>query len=92
MHSIDKQLALFFVEPVPKMRRKPFSAGSVKYAKYKPKRRTLCTDCIRDIHERGQAVAPLPQVVMWKRVTGNGDVDLLCDKHRHIRQGQEAER
>jgi hypothetical protein len=84
----DDQLPLFY-EPAapepPKPRRRPIEPDAARYQRFKPKRRTLCMDCIRDIHERGIAVAPLPQVASWRRVTGNGDVDLLCDKHRRVR-------
>ncbi len=69
--------------PVPRARRKPSPA--VKYTRYQPKRRTLCDDCVRDIHERGVAVAPLPQTVRWRRTGPDNAVALLCDRHRRER-------
>lgn len=71
---------------VPKARRsKPLAAEAVRYQRYRPRRRTLCDDCIRDIHERGVQVAPLPQAAAWRRITGGGTVDVLCDPHRRAR-------
>lgn len=73
----------------PKMRPKPQKLSGVKYSKCRPARRTLCHDCIRDIHTRGVAIAPLPRAVMWRRVdVESGEVDLLCDNHCRIRKGE----
>jgi hypothetical protein len=65
---------------VPKARKA--TGTRAKYARIRPRKRTLCDDCVRDIHVRGVAVAPLPQPVRWRRVTTDGEITLLCEAHR----------
>lgn len=87
----DDQLPLFPLPndvSVPRMRPKPRSPDRARYAKARLKRRTLCDDCVRDIHERGPAVAPLPRAVSWRRVDPAGRIDLLCDAHYRVRRNQ----
>lgn len=91
MHTDDGDQLPLFPQPddvaIPRARRRP--PGTARYAKYRPKRRTLCGDCTRDIHERGQGVAPYPRPVSWRRVDATtGAVDLLCDAHYRYRKGE----
>lgn len=64
------------------------AAVKPKYAKYLPKVRTLCDDCIQDIHVQGFAVAPPPRPVRWRRTDANGSIR-LCEKHKESRQENE---
>ncbi len=64
--------------PPPRMAARP---SKPMYTKFKPVIRTLCHDCVRDIHERGVDVAPFPSTVRWRR-THNGHIDLLCERHK----------
>lgn len=76
-----------FPSPCPAAQPKPRKAGNgkAKYTRFQPRRRTLCDECVRDIHERGVAVAPFPQSVRWRRVATDGAVLLLCEAHRRAR-------
>ena len=89
------QLPLFPVNErqTPRTRPKPRNPGVATYTKHSPKRRTLCDDCIRDIHERGWLVAPPALTVRWKVTVvgglfGTGHTDLLCDPHKRARKGE----
>lgn len=57
--------------------------GKAAYTRSHPRVRTMCDDCIEDIHRRGVAVAPFPQVVRWRRRAGD-DVKQLCEKHKQL--------
>lgn len=83
------QLALFD-QPEPQRRRPTMAPGPTapRYAKCNPKQRTLCDDCIRDIHALGQGVAPLPRVVRWRRTDPDGTTTLLCETHKEARKEQ----
>lgn len=61
-----------------------------RYARFKPKTRILCDDCVSDIHQRGIAVAPLPQAVRWRRSDADG-VTHLCQHHKDIRTERDCE-
>lgn len=67
-----------------KARKAPAKPEAVKYQRVQPKRRTLCADCIRDIHNRGVAVAPFPGAVRWRRIEA-GRIDLLCERCKTTR-------
>lgn len=84
------QLPLFPVNErsAPRMRPKPRNPAAAKYVKHSPRRRTLCDECIRDIHERGWNVAPPALTVRWKATDDTGHVDLLCDLHKRARKGE----
>lgn len=88
--SNEQQIPLFPLPDdvaVPKTRPRP--TGAAKYSRCRPKRRTLCDDCTRDIHERGQGVAPYPRAVLWRRVDNTtGEINLLCDAHYRERKGK----
>lgn len=79
------QLAAFDVQPPPPTtpKQKPLKPGEARLVRFKPRRRTLCDDCIRDIHERGITIAPPPLTVQWKRVTKNA-TDLICEQHKRL--------
>ena len=53
----------------------------IRYTRFKPRVRTLCHDCVRDIHERGIHIAPPPLTVSWKRLSSHGE-DLICEQHK----------
>lgn len=81
--EIDGQIPAFDV-PLPPPPRGPKprnNRGQVRYVKFKPRVRTLCHDCVRDIHERGIHIAPPPLTVSWKRHFLD-DVDLICEQHK----------
>jgi len=92
MTESDGQLPLFdaTVAATALRKRRRQNVDTVHYTKYKPRRRTLCNDCVRDIHERGIALAPYPGVVSWRRVSADGVIDLLCDRHKRGRTGDET--
>lgn len=79
--------ALFHMPPPVKQPRTQ-TTKVARYARYKPKVRTLCDDCISDIHYLGMALAPLPAVVRWRRTDSDG-VTHLCHRHKEERQAQE---
>jgi hypothetical protein len=60
----------------------PKTSPVAKYTRYTPRRRVLCDDCVRDIHERGAAVAPLPAGVRWRRSVPGADPMHLCERHK----------
>lgn len=66
----------------PRRSARPAVKPGVQATRIRPRR--LCEDCCRDIHERGQAVAPYPRTARW-RVTDNGVVSKLCDEHKSAR-------
>lgn len=61
---------------------------AARYARYTPRRRVLCDDCVKDIHVRGIAVAPPPRGVRWKRTDADGTQN-LCEQHKDRRQETE---
>jgi hypothetical protein len=67
----------------PQRRRWPDQRPS--YTPCQPRRRTLCHDCVRLIHQHGQQGAPYPATVRWRRKAG-ADVALLCEAHKRERQ------
>jgi hypothetical protein len=89
---VNDQLPLFPTPDgrIPKQAPMSVDIERVYFRKYRSRTRTLCDQCIKDIHERGIAVAPLPQPVMWKHATGN-IVELLCDRHCRERKGETGE-
>lgn len=76
--------------PEPGRSQKPLKTPHARYTRFKPKVRILCDDCIADIHQRGVAVAPLPQPVRWRRTDAAG-ITHLCQRHKDIRTEQECE-
>lgn len=83
-HCVEPTLFPVAQEPA-RMAARPAVA---RYTRVTPKTRTLCHDCIRDIHERGVAVAPPPRVVRWRRATADGS-QFLCEQHKNARQENE---
>lgn len=79
---------LFHVAQPPPTR-KPRQTDAARYARYKPKVRSLCDDCIAEIHRLGVAVAPLPSPVRWRRTSPEG-VTHLCERHKDQRTEQET--
>lgn len=69
-------------DPPPRMSVPPKAAV---FARYRPRTRQLCFDCVADIHARGQAVAPLPASVRWRALIGSANY-LLCERHKVHRQ------
>ncbi len=79
------QGALFGVaEPKRTRRRTP----AARYAPIKPRKRTLCGDCVLAIHELGVMEAPYPGPVRWRR-SADGDIRYLCEMHKDERQEKE---
>jgi len=56
-----------------------------KFYRYTPRTRQLCSDCTREIHERGPALAPYPGSVRWRTIIGSATY-LLCERHKNERQ------
>lgn len=67
---------------------RPRPAATDRYSRYRPKSRVLCTDCIRDIHERGWNVAPPARGSVWRCTRADGEVVTLCDAHCRARKGE----
>ena len=84
-----EQLPLFDLpeerKPVPKMATRP---RKPIYAKVAPKRRTLCHDCIADIHAQGWLVAPPAVAAKWRRSVPGSSM-LLCTRHKEWRAANE---
>lgn len=80
------QLSLVHIHVLPKPKRK--ATPGIRYAKFKPRTRQLCADCISDIHRLGVAVAPLPRPVRWRRTDSTGSA-YLCEAHKDQRQESE---
>lgn len=77
--------------PVHAPDRKEKHSPVARYSRYTPRTRTLCDDCIRDIHARGVQVAPLPAGVRWRRsVTGEAPMH-LCERHKTERHERETD-
>ena len=90
--SLDDQPPLFD-SPAPEPRwvspRKP--STKVRYSRFRSQGRTLCDDCIADIHARGQEGAPYPGRALWRRVaSGEPRVLLLCGRHKDERSGHDG--
>ena len=60
--------------------------AGVRFLRYRPRTRQLCSDCIQDIHARGVAVAAYPRSVRWRALIGSATY-LLCEQHKDERQG-----
>jgi hypothetical protein len=71
--------------PKPKMAANPQVA---RYARYRPRVRSLCDDCIRAIHELGIEKAPFPRAVRWRRTAQEGTTH-LCEFHKDERMETE---
>lgn len=74
--------------PLPGMPEDPPEGTSppsgVHVRRYRPALRALCSDCVREIHTRGVAVAPVPMSVRWQ--VSKGPLTLhLCENHKIIR-------
>ncbi len=86
----DEQPGLFDLpaerRPPPRMAASP-AAGRYRFARYKPRIRTLCAQCIRLIHALGPSVAPLPQPVRW-RVTRGPLTEDYCEQHKRLLEGK----
>jgi hypothetical protein len=85
---MGEQGELFSLPPRPGNRRAPklaTASAAARYTRYRPTRRVICDDCIRDIHARGVDVAPYPKSARWRRTCG-ADIDHLCDPHKQSRQ------
>jgi hypothetical protein len=65
-------------------------AAGIRYLACRTRHRTLCDDCVEEIHVVGFAVAPPPRSVRWRRIAPDGTVTRLCGKHRAIRQDNEG--
>jgi len=78
-----------FDSPAPPPKRRRAQPTTARYAKIKPKHRTLCDDCCRAIHELGQALAPYPRHAVWRRTDAAGAV-LLCQAHKDERHDEDA--
>lgn len=74
--------------PLPGMPADPPAGTSppagVHLTRYSPRERTLCSDCIADIHHRGAAVAPPPRGVRWRFCVGALTLH-LCEIHKNQR-------
>jgi len=87
----EGQLPLFpAAEPPPKRKLKP--TPGIRYAKFTPKTRMLCDDCVAAIHRLGVAAAPLPRPVRWRRNETDQPTLRLCEPHKEERQDAEARR
>lgn len=75
--------------PVPKMATS--SADKPRYTRYRAAERRLCDDCVHLVHEMGVAVAPFPNVAVWRRSAG-GLLIFLCSEHRQARADSEFHR
>lgn len=80
---------MLFHLPEPAAQRKPRETPLARYTRYTPRTRSLCEDCITEIHRLGVAVAPLPRPVRWRRSAPSG-VTHLCEHHKDIRTEQET--
>jgi hypothetical protein len=82
---VDDQGSLFDLPgPPPRMATRPAAAV---YTRHRPVARWLCDDCTATIHRLGQAEAPLPRPVRWRRTRAGEPPLMLCDGHRAERQG-----
>lgn len=81
---MDEQPPLFNVDVPPKRVRMRAEPSKARYTRWRPRTRQLCADCMQDIHERGIAVAPLPNPVRWRRTFGVESMG-LCERHKSER-------
>jgi hypothetical protein len=75
--------------PAPDDTRRWTGPRPARWERYSTRRRELCGDCVKLIHERGQDKAPLPKVARWKRGRGK-KVEILCEQHKDARQARES--
>lgn len=68
----------------------PSPPAGVHISRYTPINRTLCSDCITEIHRLGVALAALPRPVRWRYAKGALTLH-LCEQHKNTRI-QEARR
>lgn len=85
---MDDQLALFTDPGPPPLapRRMTSPPQAARYARFKPRTRTLCDDCTAEIHRLGVALAPYPNRAAWRRTDVDGTVRLICHRHRDERR------
>lgn len=56
-------------------------APAARFTRFRPRTRTLCAECIREIHRLGPGVAPLPRPVRWHLHRG-ALTEAICEKHK----------
>lgn len=88
----DGQLELF-ADPGPPTLAPPRMATpprATRYARFKPRTRTLCDDCTQDIHRLGVDLAPYPNRAAWRCTQVDGEVRLICHRHKQERQDHDS--
>lgn len=62
----------------------PAPPAGVHVARYSPTTRTLCSDCVQEIHRLGVGLAALPRPVRWRYSKGSLTLH-LCEQHKNTR-------
>jgi hypothetical protein len=68
--------------PQPPPRRPKVKVPGTVVARIRSQR--LCDDCCKDIHVRGQAVAPYPRLARW-RISTADSLTRVCERHKEER-------
>lgn len=80
-------MPLFPLPERPPPRMSPGAGTRYRFARYKPRTRVLCAECIRLIHALGANVAPHPSPVRW-RVRRDEEVIDLCEQHKTMLEAE----
>ncbi len=80
MSDEPEQLELFGTgeRTPPKMAARP---PAIRFTRFRPRTRTLCTLCIRAIHRLGILAAPHPAPVRWHYHLG-ALTEAVCERHK----------